>query len=152
MRSLVRSTIPVDVDRKPFVASELEADVREALVTDFAPHRQINVVPTNPLPAYVEHHQDADQVGRLTAEAVVHQYEATAQSVEEMGIDLKAYAKFLIEELERTQEAVKYVADTVQSIRDEGKRSFERVQQRSMITTQVRDACAEIRNKIAAQD
>jgi len=144
----------VDLDQKLFDVSSIsmEDDIRTATRHVATPPRQLNVVQPNVLPAYVEHHPDVDEVGRLTAETVALQYEATAKAVEKMGEDLQHHAKILSAELIRIDEALKYVADTAAGIREEGKASFERVQAQSIITTQVRDACAEIRKKMGAPD
>jgi hypothetical protein len=43
---------------------------------------------TAPMPSYVEHHADVDQIGKLSAEAVIAQYEGAVKALEAMGTTL----------------------------------------------------------------
>ena len=40
------------------------------------------------MPPYVEHHADVDQIGKLSAEAVIAQYEGAVKALEDMGTTL----------------------------------------------------------------
>jgi hypothetical protein len=44
--------------------------------------------PTLAMPDYVEHREGATEIGKLSAEAVVREYEATAKEIESMGTEL----------------------------------------------------------------
>jgi hypothetical protein len=40
------------------------------------------------MPEYVQHHDGATEIGKLSAEAVVREYEAAAKDIEAMGAEL----------------------------------------------------------------
>jgi hypothetical protein len=44
--------------------------------------------PRMAMPDYVEHRDGATEIGKLSAEAVVREYEATAKEIESIGVDL----------------------------------------------------------------
>src|SRR6478752_8934711 len=77
---------------------EIESEVRNRL-----PHREqrsINYAPPRvrapalaipdvlAIPDYVEHREGATEIGKLSAEAVVSEYEAAAKEIEAMGVEL----------------------------------------------------------------
>ncbi len=53
---------------------------------DYAPPRMR--APTISIPDYVEHCEGATEIGKLSAEAVVREYEAAAKEIEGMGAEL----------------------------------------------------------------
>jgi hypothetical protein len=133
---------------KPFDVNDLEDEIAELVSPRALPAPQYAPPPRPSLPAYVEHGEDVDAVSRLTAEAVVQQHEATAKVVEEMGTDLRRYAGQLQELLAAVVTELKNVEMTAQSIRDRGKREFERVERSSVVISQVRTACEDMRKRI----
>ena len=105
-----------------------------------------------PMPDYVDHAEDVDAVGRLTSEALVMTYEASAQKLEEMGATLLKELKEtevqtvrMVQELERirteTQEAVDQCKYAAQVYRDQAKQVFEQIQRRSIIANKARQTC-----------
>src|ERR1700752_1026776 len=69
----------VDLER------EIEAEgrkVHESGPDNFGPPRVRAPAPS--IPDYVEHREGATEVGKLSAEAVVHEYEAAAKEIEAM--------------------------------------------------------------------
>src|SRR5258707_6215501 len=72
--------------------SEIEAEFRnrppvhEPRPVTFAPPRVRE--PTVSMPDYVEHREGATEIGKLTAEAIVREYEAAAKDIEAMGAEL----------------------------------------------------------------
>src|SRR5258707_12666320 len=71
---------------------EIEAElrngppVREPRPVNFAPPRVR--APALSMPDYVEHREGATEIGKLSAEAVVREYEAAAKDIEAMGAEL----------------------------------------------------------------
>src|ERR1700724_532128 len=71
---------------------EIEAEVRnrppvhEPRPVNFAPPRVR--APALSMPDYVEHRDGATEIGKLSAEAVVREYEAAAKEIEAMGGEL----------------------------------------------------------------
>jgi len=101
------------------------------------------------LPDYVQHADNVDPVGRLTAEAIVKQHEETARAMEQMGEGIKEWSAHLERLLQMNDAALKHVERTVQAVRDEAKRQFERVEQHSNLSTEVREKCDEMVKKLA---
>ena len=75
---------------------DVEHDIAQALTKSPPPrdHRAIGFAPPKvrtpspPMPPYVEHHADVDQIGKLSAEAVIAQYEGAVKALEAMGTTL----------------------------------------------------------------
>jgi hypothetical protein len=123
-----RTNIPAVVD--------LEAEIGEAL----------RLPPVVPFTTPKLH--DLDELGRMSAEAVLTQYEATARAVEEMGNDVKDMVKRLGEKLIECDTDLKHLAETAAAIRDKGKHSQALIEQISSLSTSVRAACAEFKKKM----
>jgi hypothetical protein len=102
-------------------------------------------------PNYVEHREGATEIGKLTAEAVVGEYETAAREIEGMGAQLIDCIKrceamtrdafFVIEEMKET--AARY--------REEAKRVFLQIENCTLMTAEVRKTCIEFKEKIAAR-
>jgi hypothetical protein len=111
------------------------------------------------LPAYIEHHPNVDDVGRLSAEALAVSYEKAAKEIEGVGEALTGEIKAsevavvdVVKELERykevTQSAVEECKKAAEAYRAEAKQLFELVQARAMAADNVRSMCMEMVNKI----
>jgi hypothetical protein len=102
------------------------------------------------MPEYVEHRDGATEIGKLSAEAVVREYEAAAKEIEAMGADLVERAK----QCERVTADALAVTDELKEIaaryRTEAKRVFDQIENCSFVVAEVRKACTELRDKIAA--
>ena len=101
-----------------------------------------------PMPPYVEHHADLDQIGKLSAEAVIAQYEGAVKALEDMGTTLIDCVKRAEKMAAGCKDAINYVHDTAQKYREEAKLIFERIEQASVVTAEVRSVCDEMRKKI----
>ncbi len=133
---------------------EIEAEfrnrppVREPRPVNFAPPRVR--APALSMPDYVEHREGATEIGKLSAEAVVREYEAAAKDIEAMGAELIERVKqceamtrdalFVTEEMKET--AARY--------REEAKRIFLQIENCSLVAAEVRKTCTELKEKIAA--
>jgi hypothetical protein len=102
------------------------------------------------MPEYVEHHEGATEIGKLSAEAVVREYEAAAQEIESMGAELVERVK-QCEAMTRDALAVtEELKDTAKRYREEAKRVFIQIEECSQISAEVRKTCIELKEKISA--
>src|SRR5215468_6192010 len=133
--------------------SDLEREIRE--VRSKAPVHDPRSAPMIAapgllMPDYVEHRDGATEIGRLSAEAVVREYEATAKEIESMGGEL----------IERVRQSEALVRDTLSVIdelnevaaryREEAKRVFDHIESCSLVIAEARQTCTELKDKIAA--
>ncbi len=135
---------------KPFDVTRLEEDVREAVTQ--RPHIQaVDYTPrtaTPPVPEYVSHRDDVTEIGRLSAEAIVREYEETAKEIEAMGGTVREMVQ-RCEQLSASASAMlKDIKSTAARYRKEGKRIFNEIESCSSATDEVRRMCESFRNKI----
>jgi hypothetical protein len=133
---------------------EIEAEVRNRLPlheprpVNYAPPRVS--APALAMPDYVEHRDGATEIGKLSAEAVVREYEAAAKEIESMGAELIERAKqceaMTLDALAVTEE----LKETAERYREEAKRVFVQIESCSLATAEVRKTCAELKEKLAA--
>jgi hypothetical protein len=101
------------------------------------------------MPDYVEHHEGATEIGKLSAEAVVREYEAAAKEIEAMGAQLIERVT-QCERMTRDALAVtEELKDTAKRYREEAKRVFLQIEECSQIAAEVRKTCIELKEKIA---
>jgi chromatin segregation and condensation protein Rec8/ScpA/Scc1 (kleisin family) len=133
---------------------EIEAEfrnrppVREPRPINFAPPRV--GAPSLSMPDYVEHRDGATEIGKLSAEAVVREYEAAAKDIEAMGAELIERVK-QCEAMTRDALAVtEEMKETAARYREEAKRIFLQIENVTLMTAEVRKTCTELKEKIAA--
>jgi hypothetical protein len=133
---------------------EIEAEfrnsppIRSQHSVDFAPPRVR--APTIAIPDYVEHCEGATEIGKLSAEAVVREYEAAAKDIEAMGAELIERVK-QCEGMTRDALAVtEEMKETAARYREEAKRIFLQIENCTRMTAEVRKTCIELKEKIAA--
>ena len=105
--------------------------------------------PALAMPDYVEHRDGATEIGKLSAEAVVHEYEAAAKEIEAMGSELIERVKqceTMTRDVFAVTEELKEIADRY---REEAKRVFLQIESCSLVTAEVRKTCTELKEKIA---
>jgi hypothetical protein len=139
----------VDVERdiaQALTKSPPLRDQRAIGAIGFAPPKVRT--PSAPMPAYVEHHADVDQIGKLSAEAVVAQYEGAVKALEDMGATLLDCVGRAEKMAAGCKDAISYVQETAQKYREEAKLIFDRIEQASVMTAEVRSVCDEMRKKI----
>jgi hypothetical protein len=119
---------------------------REPRPLDYAPP----AIRTPPMPAYVEHREGVSDVGKLSAEALVREYEATAKTIETMGNELKTAASKCEEMTAGVHAMIGEVNALAERYRSEGKRIFEQIEGCSLMTDEVRKLCSTLAEKIAA--
>jgi chromatin segregation and condensation protein Rec8/ScpA/Scc1 (kleisin family) len=133
---------------------EIEAEfrnrppVREQRPVNFAPPR-VRAAALS-MPDYVEHREGATEIGKLSAEAVVREYEAAAKDIEAMGAELIERVK-QCEAMTRDALAVtEEMKETAARYREEAKRIFLQIENVTLMTAEVRKTCTELKEKIAA--
>ena len=121
---------------------EIEAEVRS--------RPPVHRAPAMAIPDYVEHRDGATEIGKLSAEAVVREYEAAAKEIEAMGaemIDLVKHCEAATRDALAVTEELK---DTAGRYREEAKRVFFQIENCSRVTAEVRKTCNELKERIAA--
>jgi len=101
------------------------------------------------MPEYVEHHVGATEIGKLSAEAVVREYEAAAKEIETLGAELIERVR-QCESMTRDALAVtEELKDTAKRYREEAKRVFIQIEECSQISAEVRKTCIDLKEKIS---
>ena len=101
------------------------------------------------MPDYVEHSDGATEIGRLSAEAVVREYEAAAKDIEALGVELVEHVKQCEAMARDALKVTDELKETANRYRDEAKRVFLQIESCSKMTSEVRKICLELRDKIA---
>jgi hypothetical protein len=139
---------------KPFDASRLEGEVREAVQN----HPHIHAVdfisqgPVPPVPEYVSHREDVSEIGKLSAEAIVKEYEETAKEIETMGQVVKEMVQRCEQLTSSASAMLKDIKATASRYRKEGKRMFTEIEACASATDEVRRLCGSFRDKLAARE
>jgi hypothetical protein len=105
--------------------------------------------PNLAMPDYVEHRDGATEIGKLSAEAVVREYEATAKEIESMGSELLERVR----QCEAMTRDALAVTDELREVatryREEAKRVFEHIETCSLVVAEARKTCTDLKDKIA---
>ena len=115
---------------------------REAEATTAPPIEGAPLVPPMPTPEYVQHLQERL---RVTAEAVIRDYESTAKEIEALGGELISAAK---KWEATTADARNTIRDTAEAYRQQGKKIFERIEECVLLTEDVRKTCEEVKRRM----
>jgi hypothetical protein len=146
---MVQSTIGrvlTDMEREIETEVRNRPPVQEPRPANVAPPRVD--APAVAMPDYVEHRDGATEIGKLSAEAVVREYEAAAKEIEAMGAELIERVK-QCEVMTRDALAVtEELKETAGRYREEAKRVFLEIESCSLVTAEVRKICTELREKI----
>jgi hypothetical protein len=126
--------------------ARLEADVTAALPA--LPVGTATPLPPEPMPDYVEHREGVSRVGRLTAEAVVRDYEAAAKEIEAMGAELISAARKCEAMTGEVHTAIAFMRDTAASYREEAKKIFLRIEECALFTEDVRKTCETVKRRM----
>ena len=138
-----------------FDINELNGDVVRRLENDIAsltPATGDNPLsyapPANrvmPLPEYVTHRDGVSEIGMLSAEAVVREYENAAKEIEAMG---KETARRCVEITANVVNMLEDVRTTAAHFRKEAQRIFNDIESCSVLTEEVRTTCGALKKKI----
>jgi hypothetical protein len=136
---------------KPFDVSRLEDEVRDVVLqkqpliqaADYAPRAA-----ASPVPEYVSHGEGVSEIGKLSAEAIVKEYEETAKEIEAIGEVVKDMVQRCEQLTTSATAMLKDIKTTAQRYRKEGKRMFNEIEACSTTTDEVRKLCESFRDKI----
>jgi len=138
--------ILTDIERD-IEAEFLNRSVHDSRAASFAPPRMS--APSLSMPDYVEHNDGATEIGKLSAEAVVREYEAAAKEIEAVGAELIERVR-QCEAMTRDSLAVIHeLKDTAARYREEAKRIFAEIENCSLMTSEIRKTCVDLKEKIA---
>ena len=124
----------VDLERE--IEEEFRKHDRESQPSDFAPPSVR--APDLALPDYVEHRDGATEIGKLSAEAVVREYEAAAKDIEDLGVELVGHVKQCEAMSREALNVIEELKETAARYREEAKRVFVHIENCSLLT-----ACAQ---------
>jgi hypothetical protein len=120
----------------------------EGVDREFGQRQRPSPLPPMPMPDYVEHKEGINPVGKLTAEAVVREYEAAVKEIEALGTELQDAAKKCEAMVAGVHAMVAEIKEIASRYRDEAKHYFLQIEACSMMTTEVRTTCEALKKKI----
>jgi hypothetical protein len=141
------------------VMTDLERDI-EAELRNRPPGHELRPVnfgaprvraPALAMPDYVEHSEGATEIGKLSAEAIVREYEAAAKEIEAMGAELIERVKQCEAMTRNALTVTDEMKETAARYREEAKRIFLQIESCSQVTAEVRKTCTELKERIAGQ-
>ena len=138
----------IDIEREIEEEFRKQPSGRESQPTDFAPPAVS--APDSSMPDYVEHRDGATEIGKLSAEAVVREYEAAAKDIEALGLELVENVKHCEAMNRESLVVIEELKETAERYRKEARRVFLQIENYSLVMAEVRKNCAEMREKIAA--
>src|SRR5882757_2092571 len=137
----------ITLEREIEVEVRNRPPLREAQPSDFAPPAVH--APALSMPDYVEHRQGATEIGKLSAEAEVSEYESAAKEIETMGVELIERVRQCEDMTHDALSVIDEMKQTAASYRTEAKRIFLEIEDCSLVTAEVRKVCNELIEKIA---
>ena len=134
------------------IEPEIQAGTRRSVPNQ---PRTANTIPSMvhapaTMPDYVEHRDGATEIGKLSAEAVVREYEAAAKEIETLGtelVDRVRQCETMMGDALAVTDELKKVADRY---RKEAKRVFDQIESCSLVVAEARKTCTELRDKIVS--
>jgi len=139
---------------KPFDVTRLEDEVRDVVQQRQPPVQAVDYTPrptAPPVPEYVSHREDVTEIGKLSAEAIVKEYEATAKEIEAMGEFVKEMVQRCEQLTASSAAMLKDIKLTAMRYRKEGKRMFNEIESCSTTTDEVRKLCESFRDRVATK-
>jgi hypothetical protein len=124
---------------------EIERDIGEIIEISNRKLPSIHIVPNDEqsLP------EGVNRAGKLSAEAVVREYDAAVKEIEALGAELTEAAKKCEETVAGVHSMVNDIKELAASYREEGKRYFMQIEECSLMTSEVRTVCEALKKKIA---
>jgi conjugal transfer/entry exclusion protein len=119
-----------------FDVASLEKEIGEAM------HQSIQQnAAAPPLPTI-------EDIGKVTGEAVMAQYQAAADTINEMKKPMQEWVDQCERALADLKAAMTYIDETAKKFREMGQETHDKIQQSSAAISSVRETCDLIRNKI----
>ena len=138
---------------------DIERDIGDLIQISHPALPSIHIVPNDdyplpkgPMPDYVEHKEGVNQVGKLSAEVVVREYDAAVKEIEALGAELIEAAKRCEAVVAGVHSTVNEIKELATNYREEGKRYFLQIEECSLATSEVRTVCEALKKKIAASN
>jgi len=91
---------------------------------------------------------DVQEIAKLTAAGVTAQYEAAAEAIEKMGVEVKDRVAKLEAALSECDKDLKLIAEAAASIREKGKLVAMQIEEASALSKDIRESCADFRKKV----
>ena len=136
---------------------DIERDIGDLIQISHRTPPSIRIVPNDDhslpkgsMPDYVEHKEGVNRVGKLTAEAIVREYDAAVKEIEALGAELTEAAKKCEATVAGVHSMVNEIKELAANFREEGKRYFLQIEECSLMTSEVRTVCENLKKKIAA--
>lgn len=151
---------PIDLVRRLGAASEADFENEPPMAVQppsaYAPpvmhSPSLSMPDMTAIPDYVQHTHGASEIGRLSATAIVREYETAAKEIEAMGSELIERVR-QCEAMTRNALAVtEEMKDTADRYRQEAKRLFLEIENCSLVTAEVRKTCADLKERIARSE
>ena len=89
-----------------------------------------------------------NDLGRMSAEAVLTQWEAAAKAVEEMGHSVGERVKAIAASMLECDRDMKMITETAKAIRDKGKLVEAQIEEASALSGSIRAACDDFKKKV----
>ena len=144
---LRRSTGPANVFSLNEVAEDIEKEISRIEPRRSEPFVQ-STPPSPSLPDYVAHREGVSEIGKLSAEAIVKEYEAAAKEIEAVG----EVVKVMVRRCELLATSASKMLDDIKATaaryRKEGNRIFGEIESCSTKADDVRILCQALREKI----
>jgi hypothetical protein len=137
----------VDLEREIEAQVRRNPPVRDQRPVNFASATMRT--PSLAMPDYVEHREGATEIGKLTAEAIVREYETAAKEIEGMGAQLIDCVKHCETMARDALSVIEEMKETAARYREEAKRIFLQIENCTLMTAEVRKTCTELKEKIA---
>ena len=138
-------------------ADDIERDIGDLIQISHRTLPSIHIVPNDdhplpkgPMPDYVEHREGVNQIGKLSAEAVVREYDAAVKEIAALGAELTEAARKCEAMVSGGHSLVNEMKELASNYREEGRRYFLQIEERSLMTSEVRTVCEALKKKIAA--
>jgi len=149
-RRFTNMTVNHEIDDAPSLSTDkLEQEIGKIIPRRNTPFAR--AVQIAPMPDYVEHREGVSQVGSLSAEAVVREYEAAAKEMEAMGADLIRAAQKCEAMTADVHKAIAVMQETATAYREDAKKMFARIEECALLSEHVRKTCEEMRQRIAGE-
>jgi hypothetical protein len=145
MRDTVAKAFDIN-DVEHNIVDQLEKDIADLTpspgdASSYAPPAMRAVA----LPKYVTHLDGVTEIGKLSAEAVIREYEEAAKEIEAMGQEIASRHEEITASVVGMLEDVR---TTAAHFRKEAKRIFHDIESCSVITEEVRTTCDALKKKI----
>ena len=145
------------VNSYPSNLDDIEGDIGDLLQISNRGLRSTRIAPNedhslskSSIPDYVEHKEGVNQLGKLSAEALVREYDAAVKEIEALGGELTEAANKCEAMVAGVHSMANEIKELAANYREEGKRYFLQIEECSLMTSEVRIVCETLKKKLAA--